>query len=254
MSNSESPSHAEIIYLWPERGEQEDMAHHLEPIPEGVKRLTDVNKPALLVFEPEKSNNKDIGIIVSPGGAYQFLSMDLEGTEIAGWLNSLGITAFVLQYSVPENRPAALSDMFEAIKLVRRKYPDLKEVGLLGFSAGAHLSMRAIDNMQLDGIVDFGMLVYPAYLNEFSERTLTPEISLRDNMPPLFLVGAANDKDHFPSVMILADSLSKKKCLFEFHLFNEGGHGFGLRKGNPAAESWPLLAESWLKRNTSLSN
>jgi len=257
----------DTIHLWTGKvpGSNEEKHEPLQtPNTNGnVIRLTDVTNPAVIVFEPEVSVNNGAGVIVCPGGGYSRLSIDKEGYEVAEWLNTLGITAFVLQYRVPDKRKEALYDIQRAIRIIRSKASswdlNASKLGVLGFSAGGSLSARAssaynIDSyIKMDGIdsiscrPDFALLIYPAYLDNGENRSLTPELLVDNNTPPMFIFGTSDDRFGNGS-LVMTTALRDNKVPVEMHLLQEGGHGYGLRRGNIAAETWPLLAEAWLKR------
>lgn len=255
------------IYLWPDEVPGEKEAKHAPVQTDNttgdVIRLTDVTNPSLKVFEPVKQNNSGAAIIICPGGGYNILSFDKEGTEIAEWLNELGYVAFVLQYRVPKKEKGALNDIQRAIRIVRdqsEKYNlDPGKIGVMGFSAGGSLCARASTRFTEDSYPeadhidtiscrpDFSMLIYPAYLDRGNNRSITPELNISDKTPPFFIFGTSDDT-HGNSSLVMATSLRDKKIPVELHLLAEGGHGYGLRSGNIAAETWPSLAKNWLKR------
>lgn len=255
-----------VINLWPNR-----MPGQIEPkqapiISENtsgnVTRLAKVTKPILTVFKPENQNNSGAGIIICPGGAYNILAIDKEGYEVAQWLNKLGYTAFVLQYRVPENREGAINDLQRAIKLVRSKAEDYNlntnKIGVLGFSAGGHLAARASINYntetydKIDEVdtfssrPNFSMLIYPAYLDNGENKTISPEFHFNALTPPCFVFGTANDS-YGNSALEITETLRNNRVPVELHMLAKGGHGYGLRPGNKAASTWPKLAETWLK-------
>ncbi|MBD3627158.1 alpha/beta hydrolase [Cyclobacterium sp.] len=256
----------DTLYLWPDNVPGETGAKH-PPVQTAntsgnVTRLTDVTNPALVVFEPQGASN-GAGIIVCPGGGYNILAIDKEGYEVAEWLNQLGFTAFVLQYRVPDKREAALYDLQRALRLVRSQATDWQldpdRLGVMGFSAGGSLAARAstrfsessytpVDKKDsLSSRPDFALLIYPAYLDEGKDRSLTPELRLSDDTPPQFLFGTADDR-YGNSALVMAGALRDQKLPVTLHFLSEGGHGYGLRKGNVAAETWPGLAENWLRQ------
>lgn len=226
-----------------------------------VTRLTDVTNPALIIFKPQKASSNNTAVIVCPGGGYNILAIDKEGYEVAEWLNTLGYTAFVLQYRVPQKQTEALFDIQRAIRLVRTKSSTwgVEKIGVLGFSAGGSLGARAATRFiedtypksdqidQASSRPDFGLLIYPAYLDNGENRTLTPELSISEDTPPLFIFGTADDT-YGNSGLVMAGALRDHNIPVELHLLPEGGHGYGLRPGNIAAETWPALAEKWLER------
>ena len=175
---------------------------------------------------------------------------------MARWLAGQGYTAFVLAYRVPKNRPGALQDAQRAIRTVRSR--GFASVGIIGFSAGASLSCRAATRWAQPAYApqddidrqscrpDFGMLIYPAYLDEGPEGTLTPELTVSAETPPLFVFGTEDDKQYSaPSCMTITDAMRRAGAPVELHYLPRGGHGYGLRGG--AGLVWPKLAETWLQ-------
>ncbi len=261
--NVDAFAQQDTIYLWPGEVPGETETKH-DPVPtpdisRGVIRITDITNPALIVFKPEKSVAKGSSIIVCPGGAYKYLAVNIEGYEIAKWLSTLGFTAYVLQYRLPDKREEALADIQRAIRIVRQQSLDSKEkIGIMGFSAGGSLCANAAvrfdeeiysktDHIDLFSCrPDFAMLIYPAYLDEGEGRTLTPSLKITDNTPPIFIFGTADDI-YGNSALVMTGALRDKQIPVELHILSNGGHGYGLRPGNIAAETWPKLAESWLE-------
>ena len=255
----------DTIYLWPDKVPNEKMEKHppirTDNTKGNVTRITAITNPALIVFEPEKPNNKGVGVIVCPGGGYNILAIDKEGYEIAEWLNKLGYTAFVLQYRVPNNQLGAMNDIQRAIRIVRNEanhyHLSSEKIGVVGFSAGGNLVARsstlyAKDSYTKTDAIDklsckpnFSMLVYPAYLDKGKDRSITPELVLGKDLPPFFIFGTADDS-HGNSSLVFAQALRDNKTAVELHLLQEGGHGYGMRPGNIAAKTWPSLAEGWL--------
>lgn len=225
-------------------------------------RLVKVTDPTLTVFEPEPGKRNGAGIIVSPGGAYSFLAATKEGYEIAHWLNSLGFTAFVLSYRVPDNRAGALQDAQRAIRVVRARAAEWKldtdKIGVMGFSAGGSLSARISTQYLQDWYrpVDaadsvsskpgFALLIYPAYLDEGENHQLTPELRVVSNTPPMFIFQTADDP-YGNSSLVMAGALREAKVPVELHLYPIGRHGYGMRWGAGAKE-WPSLAGKWLNK------
>ncbi len=255
------------VYLWPDKVPGETEEKHEPRVHENnsgnTRRLTDVTDPAFLVLQPEVSLQNGAGVIVCPGGGYNILSWDKEGLEIGEWLNSQGITAFVLQYRVPKKREGALMDIQRAIRVIRSRAGDwnleVEKIGVIGFSAGGSLCARAstqyneaayssIDEVdKLSCKPDFSMLIYAAYLDAGENKSLTPELKVDENTPPMFLFATADDK-HGNSTLVMAGALRDAGVPVEAHLLPIGGHGYGARDGNPAGETWPGLAEKWLKQ------
>jgi len=266
LSISSYSQNQKPVYLWPGQVPGETGSKH-DPVqtPDNereVIRLTDVTNPGFLVFKPSKENNNGAGIIVCPGGGYEILAINLEGYEIADWLTKQGFTAFVLQYRVPKKQEGALMDAQRAMRIIRNdavKY-GLKphQLGIMGFSAGGSLSARAATQYskktyspvdKSDSLAcrpDFALLIYPAYLDLGTSRSLTPELTVNQNTPPMFLFATADDT-YSNSALVMATALRDAKVPVELHLLAKGGHGYGLRQGNIAGETWPKLAEIWLK-------
>lgn len=255
----------DTLYLWPNKVPNEiNVKHRPIQYPDtsrAVIRITDITNPSLTVFKPASTISNGASVLIAPGGGYKYLAINIEGYEVAEWLNTLGFTAFVLEYRTPNNKLGALNDMQRAIRLVREKASEMdlnpNKIGVIGFSAGGHLAMLASSNYntesypktdaidELSSRPDFALLLYPAYLDEGEDNRLSTNITLPENMPPLFIFGTLDDPLS-NGFLVVAQALKKKKIPFEMHLLPEGGHGYGMRKGNPAAEKWPQFAEKWL--------
>lgn len=257
------------IGLWPGKvpGETKEKQ---KPIIDTIRndntlRYSEITNPVMEFFPASPAGNRGGAIVICPGGGYNILAYDKEGTEIANWLNSIGYSAFVLQYRVPDKREGALQDAQRAIRLVRTnaaKYNiDASRIGIMGFSAGGSLSARAGTQFNIRSYEpvdkadsmscrpDFALLIYPAYLDQGPDRTLTPELKLAKDSPPMFLFETADDP-YGNSALVMAGALRDAKIPVELHFLPEGGHGYGLRPGKVAAETWPALAEKWLNRMT----
>ncbi|MGE5406297.1 MAG: alpha/beta hydrolase [Methanosarcina sp.] len=254
----------QVIYLWPGKVPGET-SEKKEPVAapsrnDNVYRISEVTNPSLEVFQASSVSSNG-AVIVCPGGGYSILAYDKEGTEIATWLNKLGYTAFVLQYRVPQKKEGALQDIQRAIRLVRndsKKWNiDPEKIGVIGFSAGGSLCARAgtMFSQRTYAAVDkadslscrpsFAMLIYPAYLDQGPDLSLTPELKMSPEIPPMFLFQTADDT-FANSSLVMAGALRKQKIPVEIHLLPKGGHGYGLRPGIDAAETWPALAGKWL--------
>ena len=265
LSISTNAQKREIIYLWPGKvpGELKEKQPPVIDTSKNDKilRFDEVTNPAIEVFLPDKAIKSGSAVIVCPGGGYNILAYDLEGTEIAGWLNRLGFTAFVLQYRIPDKKGGALQDVQRAMRIVRNNPHkwniDPEKIGVMGFSAGGSLSARAstLFNKKTYPPVDksdslscrpsFTILIYPAYLDQGPSLTLTPELELSKDVPPIFIFQTADDP-YGNSALVMAAALRNAKLPVELHILSTGGHGYGLRPGKVAAETWPLLAEKWL--------
>jgi len=266
---AQTPTASSTIHLWPGTVPGETAPKHAAvQTPDtgrNVTRLTDVTDPILSVYTPKTGvTNLHTGIVVCPGGGYNILAINLEGEEVAQWLCSLGYTAFVLQYRVPKKEAGALQDVQRAIRLVRHQaaqwHLQAEHTGVMGFSAGGSLSARAStlydqntyppvdDADKLSCKPAFAALIYPAYLDQGPNRSITPELKVNGETPPMFLFGTADDP-YGNSALVMAGALRDAKVPVELHFYALGGHGYGLRQGNVAAEAWPALLEKWLKKH-----
>jgi acetyl esterase/lipase len=232
-----------------------------------VIRLGNVAVPTITVYKP-KGKSTGAAVMVFPGGGYRIEAIDLEGTEVCDWLNSIGVTCALLKYRVPDTgpypkSPAALEDAQRAMGLVREHAAewgiDPNRVGVLGFSAGGHLS-AAISNHydhrlydpiddadKLSCRPDFSVVVYPGYL-ALAEQNFAPnpDIQPTANTPPTFIVQAENDPVHVENAVVYFMQLKNAKVPAELHVYTEGGHGYGLRPTDLPITSWPRLVEAWL--------
>ena len=221
-----------------------------------ILRIQQMPVPTLQKFPVVKSPKGKV-VIVCPGGGYQILAVNHEGKEIAQWLNALGYTAYVLRYRVPDNREGALQDVQRAIRIARAENPG-KQVGVMGFSAGASLTARAATRFQSPSYTatdetdtqsarpDFAALIYPAYMDEGEHHTLTPELTITEQTPPFFVFQTADD--HYGnSALVISQALRNHKIPVQLHIYEKGGHGYGLRANlAEAASKWPKLMEEWL--------
>lgn len=223
---------------------------------DGILRIQQMPVPTLQKFPVVKSPKGKV-VIVCPGGGYQILAVNHEGTEIAQWLNALGYTAYVLRYRVPDNREGALQDVQRAIRIARAENPG-KQVGVMGFSAGASLTARAATRFQSPSYTatdetdtqsarpDFAALIYPAYMDEGEHHTLTPELTITEQTPPFFVFQTADDP-YGNSALVISQALRSHKIPVQLHIYEKGGHGYGLRANlAEAASKWPKLMEEWL--------
>lgn len=259
------------------------------PKPEAVAsdwaKVTDVSEPTMTRYPP-KGRNTGVAVVVFPGGGYQILAMDLEGTEICDWLTSRGITCILLKYRVPNSGPTwvdnhryypkvqtALQDAQRTIGLVREHaaewHIDPHKVGVIGFSAGGHLVAAVSTHFQqrtyppvdaadqLSSRPDFAIAAYPGHLwlHEDDDRAtrdetdlrLRPDIHPTADTPPTFLVMAEDDHvDGVEQALAYYVALHKAGVPTEMHLYAKGGHAFGLRKPNLPVGQWPQLVETWL--------
>lgn len=242
----------------------------VKPSPnDGTLRIALVDDPTLTLFPVTGPSARPVTVVVCPGGGYNILAWDKEGTEVATWLNSLGISAAVLKYRVPRRdldvpHPAPLQDAQRATRLVRAKakewgLPEGK-VGMLGFSAGGHLTVMAATHFNettyptqdaadaLSCRPDFVLPIYPAYLgDEKKAGPLSPLVTVTRETPPVFV--AVTDDDVLRGVNAASFYIELKKAGVpsELHIYTKGGHGYGLRPSANPVSQWPKRAEEWLR-------
>jgi acetyl esterase/lipase len=233
-----------------------------------VIRLGNVSAPTLTLYSPT-TENTGAAIVVFPGGGYRILAIDLEGTEVCDWLTSVGITCILLKYRVPDSGPyhkssAALQDAQRALGIVREHaadwHIDPHRIGVLGFSAGAHLAaalsthfdQRLYDPIDAADMLscrpDFAVIVYPGYL-ALAEQNFAPntEIHPSEQTPPSFIVQAEDDPVHVENATVYFLALKNAKVPAELHVYAQGGHGYGLRRTAQPVTAWPQLVETWLR-------
>jgi acetyl esterase/lipase len=305
-----SPGHTEVP-IWP--GAVPDAQPVAEPENE-TTMVTDslvagrpwvsigkVSRPTMTVYSP-KENNTGAAVVVFPGGGYMILAIDLEGTEVCDWLTSKGITCVLLKYRVPGERgyaksapypksgpypesPMALEDAQRTVGLVRfhatEWHIDPHKIGVLGFSAGGHLSPAisthfekrlypAVDAADKESCrPDFAVVIYPGHLslsaaewdakqgtkkfvvphpvNADKELSVNPEVPVTSQTPPTFLLQAEDDHvDNVDDSLAYYIALKKAEVPVEMHLYAHGGHAFGLRRTEFPITEWPQLVETWL--------
>ena len=235
-----------------------------------VVRLGNVANPTLTVYSPAAEKNTGAAVLVCPGGGYNILAWDLEGTEICAWLNSLGVTGVLVKYRVPrraglEKHAAPLQDAQRALGLVRQRAAELgvdpQRIGVLGFSAGGHLAAvlsnqhatRTYEAVDAADAVscrpDFSVLIYPAYLT-IKEKgdAVAPELPVSGTVtPPTFLAMAEDDPIRVETALFYYAALKNAKVPAEMHLYPKGGHGYGLRRTADDGTTWPDRVGDWLK-------
>jgi acetyl esterase/lipase len=261
--------------------------------------ISNVTRPTLTVYAP-KGKNTGVAVVVLPGGGYQGLAIDLEGTEVCDWLTPKGISCVLLKYRVtdigpypksgpyPES-PMALEDAQRTLGLVRLHvaewHIDPHKIGVLGFSAGGHLSAAisthfekrlypAVDAADKQSCrPDFAIAIYPGHLSlsaaewdanrgarKFAIRKpehetpvdkelgLNPDVPVTRQTPPTFLLQAEDDHvDNVNDSLAYYIALKNAGVPVEMHLYAHGGHAFGLRRTRLPITAWPQLVETWLE-------
>lgn len=232
--------------------------------------VSNVSRPTMTVYSPAH-HDTGAAIVVFPGGGYNVLAIDLEGTEVCDWLTSRGITCVLLEYRVPcaktgpyRDCRTALEDAQRTVGLVRaraaRWHIDPHRIGVLGFSAGGdmvaaistHFDERLYPAVDAADTVscrpDFAIALYPGHL-AVPERdfALNPDIRVTSRTPPTFLLQAEDDPvDPVENSLVYHAALRKAGVPVELHLFAKGGHAFGLRRTSAPITDWPRLVERWL--------
>jgi acetyl esterase/lipase len=229
-----------------------------------------VSQPTMTVYSP-KGTNTGVAMVVFPGGGYNELAIDLEGTEICDWLTARGITAILLKYRVPTRSPEAYGESLPALEDAQRTLGLTRfhaaewqihphKIGVIGFSAGGHLvtavsthfdqrSYPAVDAADKESCrPDFAIACYPGHLWDGDEDfKLNPNVPVTTNTPPTFLVQAEDDHvDGVEQSLVYYIGLKNAGVPVEMHLYAHGGHGFGLRRIKLPITEWPQLVEKWL--------
>jgi acetyl esterase/lipase len=266
------------IRLWPgqppgpavELGEEHDMTGPKDGLVAGkpVIRIGNVSTPTLTVFKPAAPAT-DTAVIVAPGGGHRIVAWDLEGTEVAEWLNGLGVTAFVLKYRVPvrnKDKPweSAVQDAHRAVRLVRGRAGEFgvaaDKIGLLGFSAGGQTTAMAcvlhaeetyprVDDVDaISARPDFAAVVYPGGLLNRDATGLADYVVVNETLPPMFFAQPFPDFGRIENSLFFAAALKKAGVPAEVHVHATGGHGYGLRRTAEPCTHWPDACETWMRR------
>ena len=263
-----------VIKLWPGKapGETKEIGPEelIEPKPgqSGVKRVSNVSEPTVVIYSPAKDKNTGVAVLVAPGGGYSILAIEHEGTQVCEWINTLGVTAALLKYRVPKREMqmpenlAAIQDAQRAMSIVRSKQTELgidpTKVGMLGFSAGGNLTAwTSLAGKRYYDPIDktdetfscepnFALLIYPAYLAD-KGGGLKPEYRVRKDSPPMFFAHSSDDGVSSENSVALYLELKKNNVPAELHLYGTGGHGYGMNKGPNPCSSWPDRAADWMK-------
>jgi len=233
-------------------------------------RLGNVGTPTLTFYRAPAARNGGATVVVFPGGGYNILALDLEGSEVCEWLNTLGVNCALVKYRVPvraglPRHAPPLQDSQRAVGMVRARAAewnlDPRRIGILGFSAGGHLAAMLSNSYetrtyepidaadQVSCRPDFTLLIYPAYLTTKSEHgpVLAAELKVTANTPPSFMIQTEDDSVGVENTLVYYAALRTAKVPAEAHIYATGGHGYGLRASDKAVTGWPKLAEQWLR-------
>jgi endo-1,4-beta-xylanase len=227
--------------------------------------LSQIHNPSLLVYLPPKDKATGAAMIIAPGGGHRFLSIDTEGTNVAEWLSSIGVAAFVLKYRLAHEECSpykveihALADAQRSIRMVRARAAEWgvnpAKVGFIGFSAGGELAVlastrydagnpEAADPIEKQSSrPDYQILIYPGVRAD--------NVQFTKDTPPTFMLCASNDNGPQSALPVLYVALKKAGVSAEMHIFASGGHGFGLRpnepRPNPIYHEWAGLLQHWM--------
>jgi len=225
-----------------------------------VTRLTNVSKPLLSIYRPAPELDTGTAVIIAPGGGHRILAYDLEGTEVADWLNSIGVTGILLKYRVPARDPnkpwlAAAQDGQRAVSMVRGRAEEIginpEKIGIIGFSAGgtpvrysALLRERLYERVDRYDDVSFRPnFAAPIYSGGIPEGAM-----IAKDCPPFFMVITHDDRDRPIAAAELYVALKKADVSAELHIYESGGHGYGLRRTELPVSRWPERMEEWMHR------
>jgi acetyl esterase/lipase len=242
-------------------------------ITEPTRLITNVSKPSITVYRPAKDKDTGAAILICPGGGYWDLFWEIEGEEVAAWLNSHGITGIILKYRVPrrpdeiKGEPAKrpLQDAQRAVSLVRSKAKefgiDPKRIGMVGFSAGGHLAFATATSFEnrtyepMDDIdkvscrPDFAIAAYSGYLKPKDKDELAPGLHIPASTPPIFLVHGGADIISPPEGSVIAYLALKKAGIpAELHIYAGAAHDFAVRKVDHACATWTDRCIDWLNQ------
>lgn len=227
-------------------------------------KVSSIHNPSLMVYLAPKEKATGAAMIIAPGGGHRFLSIDTEGTNVAEWLNSIGVSAFVLKYRLAREEGSTykvdehpLADAQRAIRTVRAKAEEWhinpSKVGIIGFSAGGEVAVLATthydagkpesaDPIERQGSKpDYQILIYPGIRAE--------TVTFTKDTPPTFMLCADNDRGPANALPVLYQALKKAGVPAEVHIYNSGGHGFGLKhdtRPNPIYSTWALRLQDWM--------
>ncbi len=233
------------------------------------ERIAFVDSPSITLFRAPRDKANGCGLIICPGGGYNILAWPKEGLEIAEYFNSVGVTCAVLQYRVPRRNPdlphaEPLQDAQRAIRVMRTRAKewgiDSKRVGILGFSAGGHLTTmaglhwskptysRVDDADDLSARPDFICPIYPAYYaDENKPGPLSDLMKVTKETPPTFIAVTNDDKLRGYNAAQFYIELKKVGVSAELHIYHKGGHGYGIRPSDKPVSTWHHRCAEWMK-------
>jgi acetyl esterase/lipase len=275
-----------VVELWPGKVPEEPgtvgaekivMSPKLErkqvEVTESTRMITNVTKPTLTIYRPAKEKDTGAAVLICPGGGYWNLYWELEGEEVAAWLNSMGVTGIILKYRVPrrpdepKGEPARrpLQDAQRAVSLVRGKAKewgiDPQRIGMVGFSAGGHLAIATATNFEkrtydpqdaIDKVScrpDFAIAAYSGYLKAKDKDELAPGLRVPAGTPPIFLVHGGDDIISPPEhSLVMYLTLKRAGVPTELHIYANTTHDFGVRPGDRPHCAWTQTCANWLRQ------
>jgi acetyl esterase/lipase len=247
--------------------------HKQVEVTEPTRLVTNVSRPTLSIYRPPQGHDTGTAMLICPGGGYWDLYWQLEGEEVAAWLNSLGVTGIILKYRVPRRpdepkgvparRP--LQDAQRAVSLVRSKSAEWgiapQRIGMIGFSAGGHLALATATGFlkrtygPLDAIddvscrPDFAVLCYSGYLKAKDKDELAPGLSVPPGTPPIFLVHGSDDLISSSEHSVVAyRALKRAGVPAELHVYAMTAHDFGVRTSDRPCSAWTRSCADWLRQ------
>jgi acetyl esterase/lipase len=275
----------EVIEIWP--GKVPDEAGNIGPerirmspaldrkqveVTESTRMITDVTRPTITILRPAKERDTGTAVLIFPGGGYWDLYWQLEGEEVAAWLNSVGATGIILKYRVPrrpgepEREPARrpLQDAQRAISLVRHRAGEWginpRRIGVIGFSAGGHLAIATATRFdertyplmdevdQVSCRPEFAILVYPGYLKARDKDELAPGLHIPAGTPPVFLAHGGEDLISGPEQSVLMYLALKRAGIpAELHVYAGTAHDFGVRPSDRPYSTWTASCADWMR-------
>ncbi|HEY2787454.1 MAG TPA: alpha/beta hydrolase [Fimbriiglobus sp.] len=241
-------------------------------VTESTLLVTNVTKPTITIYRPSKAKDTGTSMIICPGGGYWNLYWELEGEEVAAWLNSFGVTGILLKYRVPrrpdepQREPARrpLQDAQRAVSLVRSKAKEWglapNRIGIVGFSAGGHLAFATATGFEkrtykpIDDVdkvscrPDFAVPVYSGYLKANDKDELAPGLTVPKTTPPVFFVHGGADLISDPENSVAAYlALQRAGVSAELHIYADTAHDFGVRKSDRPYSTWTKSCEEWMR-------
>jgi endo-1,4-beta-xylanase len=253
----------QVIPIWPAGSLSADAQSQHEVVTENAAHehsVTNIHNPTITAYLPRQEKSAGVAIVVAPGGGHRFLSIDHEGYDVGKWLASIGVAGFVLKYRLAraENSHYTVEDADQdaqrAIRLIRSRAKEWRinpaKVGILGFSAGGEVAVLAATKFDRgkpdasDAIdrqssrPDFQVLIYPG--------VQPANIVVTKDTPPAFMLCANDDAGPSNAIPALAQALKKVGVPVEIHIYNSGGHGFGIRPRPLPISSWPLRLQEWM--------